>query len=88
MLNHEKMSKSTGNWITLAQCIDRYGVDASRMALADSGDTLDDANFEEDVANSSVLKLFVLEQWIQSNMPKGEELDWSEHDENKYGEWD
>ena len=87
MLNHEKMSKSTGNWITLAQCIDRYGVDASRLALADSGDTLDDANFEEDVANSSVLKLFVLEQWIQSNMPK-EELDWSVHDESNYGEWD
>lgn len=88
MLNHEKMSKSTGNWITLAECIERYGVDASRLALADAGDTLDDANFEEDVANSAVLKLFVLEQWIQSNMPKGESMDWSEHDESKYGEWD
>lgn len=63
-LNHEKMSKSTGNFMTINQCIQKFGSDATRIALADSGDTLDDANFEEPVANAAIMKLFVLEQWI------------------------
>ena len=45
------MSKSTGNFMTLGQCMNKYGTDASRIALADAGDTLDDANFEKAVAN-------------------------------------
>ena len=45
------MSKSTGNFMTLGQCIDEFGTDASRIALADAGDTLDDANFDKNVAN-------------------------------------
>jgi leucyl-tRNA synthetase len=45
MINNMKMSKSTGNFMTIRQCINKYGTDASRLALADSGDTLDDANF-------------------------------------------
>lgn len=45
MINNAKMSKSTGNFMTLRQCIQKYGTDSSRIALADSGDTLDDANF-------------------------------------------
>jgi len=63
-LNHEKMSKSTGNFMTINQCIKKFGSDATRVALADSGDSLDDANFEEPVANAAIMKLFVLEQWI------------------------
>lgn len=63
-LNGEKMSKSTGNFMTLQQCVKKFGSDASRVALADAGDTLDDANFDEQVANAAILKLFVLEQWI------------------------
>lgn len=47
MLNNEKMSKSTGNFLTMDQCIEKYGSDASRIALADAGDFLDDANFDE-----------------------------------------
>ena len=63
-LNHEKMAKSTGNFMTINQCIKKFGSDATRVALADSGDSLDDANFEEPVANAAIMKLFVLEQWI------------------------
>ena len=40
------MSKSLGNFITLEKLISDYGCDASRIALASSGDNLDDANFE------------------------------------------
>jgi len=46
-LNGKKMSKSTGNFMTLNQCLKKFGTDASRIALADAGDTLDDANFDE-----------------------------------------
>lgn len=62
------MSKSTGNFMTLKECINRFGSDASRLALADAGDSLDDANFDEKVANAAIMKLFVLEGWIKTNL--------------------
>lgn len=70
MLNNEKMSKSTGNFMTLKECIQRYGIDVSRIALADAGDSLDDANFDGKTANAAILKLFILEEWIQKHCPK------------------
>jgi leucyl-tRNA synthetase len=39
-LNNDKMSKSTGNFLTLRECIEKFGTDATRLALADGGDTL------------------------------------------------
>jgi leucyl-tRNA synthetase len=68
VLNNEKMSKSTGNFLTLSDCIKQFGVDATRLTLADAGDGLDDANFETDFANASIMKLSVFEKWIQDNL--------------------
>lgn len=68
ILNGEKMSKSTGNFLTVRQCVEQFGVDATRITLADAGDGLDDANFETDVANASILKLYTLEKWMQDNI--------------------
>ena len=70
-LDGEKMSKSTGNFLTLRESIEQFGSDATRIALADAGDSLDDANFEKKVANSAIMKLFVLEDWIKKNLEKG-----------------
>lgn len=64
MLNNAKMSKSTGNFLTLADCVAKFGADASRIAFADAGDTIEDANFEEAVANSNILRLHTLKEWI------------------------
>ena len=64
LVNGKKMSKSEGNFLTIRDCIQKYGVDATRMALADAGDGLDDANFDESVANASILKLYTFEKWI------------------------
>lgn len=86
MLNNKKMSKSTGNFMTLRQCINKFGVEATRIAMADAGDTLDDANFDETVANAAILKLFILEQWIISNCPK--EVDFASHKKEEYDTWD
>jgi leucyl-tRNA synthetase len=65
MLNGEKMSKSTGNFLTLEQAVKKFGADATRLALADAGDGIEDANFEESVANSNILKLFELRKWCE-----------------------
>ena len=40
------------------------------MALADAGDGLDDANFDELVANSAILRLYVFEKWISEEIRK------------------
>jgi leucyl-tRNA synthetase len=62
------MSKSTGNFLTIRDCIEKFGVDATRLTLADSGDSLDDANFETEFANNAILKLFTFEEWIKKNI--------------------
>jgi leucyl-tRNA synthetase len=58
MIGGEKMSKSKGNFMTLDEVVKKYGADATRLALADAGDGIGDANFEEDVADSSVSHRF------------------------------
>ena len=64
VLNKEKMSKSTGNFLTIKDCITKFGADATRVTLADAGDGLEDANFDTMVANASIMKLYTLEKWI------------------------
>ena len=70
LVNGQKMSKSVGNFMTVRDCIAKYGVDATRIALADAGDTLDDANFDELVANSAILRLYVFERWVAEEIRK------------------
>lgn len=65
MLNGEKMSKSTGNFLTIQGAVEKFGADATRVALADAGDGIEDANFEEAVANANILKLFELRKWCE-----------------------
>ncbi|KAI0594946.1 hypothetical protein F4775DRAFT_572023 [Biscogniauxia sp. FL1348] len=73
LLNGDKMSKSTGNFLTLHESIERYGADAVRVALADAGDGIDDANFEESVANKTILRLYELKKWLQEMLSEVEE---------------
>ena len=87
MLNGDKMSKSSGNFMTVDQCIDKYGADCTRLALADAGDGLDDANFDETVANASVLKLFILEEWIKKSVP-ADGVDFAAEEYANLSEWD
>jgi leucyl-tRNA synthetase len=51
--------------LTINECLERYGADATRIALADAGDTLDDPNFREETANACVLKLKKLYDWVE-----------------------
>lgn len=74
LLNGEKMAKSTGNFMTLNDMVVKYGADASRIALADAGDGVADANFEEDVADNCVLRLFTLRDWIEEQVKNASSL--------------
>ncbi|KAH3661533.1 hypothetical protein OGAPHI_006381 [Ogataea philodendri] len=65
MLNNAKMSKSTGNFLTLTQMVEKFGADATRIALADSGDSVEDANFDESNANAAILRMYTLKDWAE-----------------------
>ncbi|KAK3161037.1 hypothetical protein QOZ80_1BG0070820 [Eleusine coracana subsp. coracana] len=65
MLNSEKMSKSTGNFLTLQEAITEYSSDATRFALADAGDGMDDANFVSETANSAIMRLTKEISWME-----------------------
>ncbi len=60
------MSKSTGNFLALSSAIEKFGADPIRIALADGGDGVDDANFEESTASAAVLKLYELRRWAEA----------------------
>ena len=59
------MSKSTGNFLTMREAIDRFSADGTRLALADAGDTLEDANFVYDKADAGLLRLFTQIEWTK-----------------------
>ncbi|XP_016392597.1 leucine--tRNA ligase, cytoplasmic [Sinocyclocheilus rhinocerous] len=65
LLNSEKMSKSTGNFLTLSQAIAKFSADGMRLALADAGDTVEDANFVEAMADAGILRLFTWVEWMK-----------------------
>jgi len=68
MIDNAKMSKSTGNFVTLKGACEEYSADATRFALADAGDGLEEANFERKSANAAILKLTKEEAWIREAM--------------------
>lgn len=74
MLNNAKMSKSTGNFMTLEQIVEKFGADASRIALADAGDTFEDANFDESNANAAILRLTTLKEWCEEIFKSKDQL--------------
>jgi leucyl-tRNA synthetase len=68
------MSKSDGNYMTVDETLEKYGTSATRMCLADCGDTNEDANFLESTANSMVLKLYTLTKSVEALETSGADL--------------
>ncbi|CAO3587608.1 unnamed protein product [Absidia cylindrospora] len=68
MLDSKKMSKSTGNFMTMSDAVIKYGADATRFALADAGDSVEDANFEDATANAAILRLYTLLEWCEDQI--------------------
>uniref|UniRef100_A0A914DLD1 leucine--tRNA ligase n=1 Tax=Acrobeloides nanus TaxID=290746 RepID=A0A914DLD1_9BILA len=65
LLNNEKMSKSTGNFLTLVDAVEKFGADGMRLGLADAGDGVEDANFVFDMADAGVLRLYNFLTWVK-----------------------
>ena len=65
LLDNEKMSKSTGNFLSLFESVRDFGADATRIALADAGDDVNDANFVRTTCNAAILTLYNLFLFIQ-----------------------
>ncbi|KAM3723058.1 Leucine--tRNA ligase [Dirofilaria immitis] len=63
LLNNEKMSKQTGNFLTLNETVKMFSADGMRISLADAGDYVEDANFVYDMADAAVLRLYNLLAW-------------------------
>ncbi|PXF46531.1 Leucine--tRNA ligase, cytoplasmic [Gracilariopsis chorda] len=68
LLNAEKMSKSTGNFLTLRDAIAQYTADGVRFALADASDTVEDANVAMKTADETILKLWTLVDFVEEAM--------------------
>ena len=68
LLNNEKMSKSTGNFLTLEEAIKKFSADGVRFALSDAGDGIEDANFLEKQADSGLLRLFNVLEWTKETL--------------------
>uniref|UniRef100_A0A915DUH3 Methionyl/Leucyl tRNA synthetase domain-containing protein n=1 Tax=Ditylenchus dipsaci TaxID=166011 RepID=A0A915DUH3_9BILA len=65
LLNNEKMSKNTGNFLTLYESIERFSADGMRLSLADAGDDVQDANFVFDMADAGILRLYNFLKWVE-----------------------
>ncbi|KAB0363631.1 hypothetical protein FD754_007787 [Muntiacus muntjak] len=74
LLNSEKMSKSTGNFLTLSQAVDKFSADGMRLALADAGDTVEDANFVEAMADAGILRLYTWVEWVKEMVANWDSL--------------
>jgi leucyl-tRNA synthetase len=73
-LDGEKMSKSTGNFLTLTQAIDDFSADGMRLTLADCSDSIDDANFERKSADRGLLRLHTQIKWVEEQLANAAKL--------------
>jgi leucyl-tRNA synthetase len=67
MVDGEKMAKSKGNVYTAVDLTQRFGADASRIAMGSAGDSMGDANLLMKEVDEAILKLSALEMWLQEN---------------------
>lgn len=59
------MSKSEGNFLTLTEAVEKFSADGTRLCLADSGDSIEDANFIESTADAGILRLYNFIEWVK-----------------------
>jgi leucyl-tRNA synthetase len=81
------MSKSTGNFITLIDAIEEYGADATRLACALAGDSINDANFTRENANAAILQLSTFEMFANKYLEQKGSMR-KKGDESPYGTFD
>lgn len=73
-VNHEKMSKSKGNFFTVKDYCEKYSSDAGRIGLAMAGDTVEDSNIELAEVENCILRLTQLEVTIEELVQQMESM--------------
>ncbi|TMW63632.1 hypothetical protein Poli38472_002573 [Pythium oligandrum] len=73
-IDGKKMSKSVGNFLTVRDCAEEFGADATRFACADAGDGMDDANFALETCKMAILRLTTEEDWIKKTLEDSDKL--------------
>ncbi|GFS17465.1 leucine--tRNA ligase, cytoplasmic [Elysia marginata] len=68
LLNSQKMSKSTGNFCTMKEAIERFSADGMRLTLAGAGDGIENANFVEKEAEANMLRLHSFLTWVRHTL--------------------
>src|SRR3989344_3328945 len=71
MVNNEKMSKSKGNFFTMRELYAKHGPDIVRLAAANAGEGMDDANYDMEFLETAKRKLEELHAFINGNYDKG-----------------
>eukprot|EP01112_Ceratiomyxa_fruticulosa_P016056 TRINITY_DN4815_c0_g6_i1.p1 TRINITY_DN4815_c0_g6~~TRINITY_DN4815_c0_g6_i1.p1 ORF type:complete len:1112 (+),score=284.52 TRINITY_DN4815_c0_g6_i1:32-3367(+) len=69
--NGDKMSKLKGNFVIVHDAVKMFSADGMRFALANAGDGLEDANFEDEVANNGILRLYTQLLWVKDILEGG-----------------
>lgn len=73
LVDNKKMSKSEGNFLTLADAVGRFSADATRFACADAGDGNDDANFAFETVDMAIKKLVKELEWMKATLAANED---------------
>lgn len=74
LLNSSKMSKSEGNFLTLSEAVKKFSADGMRLCLADAGDSVEDANFVETMADAGILRLYTFIEWVKEILENKDKL--------------
>lgn len=51
--------------MTLTEATKKFSADGMRLCLADSGDSIEDANFVESMADAGILRLYTFIEWVK-----------------------
>tara|TARA_Y100000310_G_scaffold109961_1_gene108436 strand:- start:693 stop:3554 length:2862 start_codon:yes stop_codon:yes gene_type:complete len=71
MVDNEKMSKSKGNFFTMRELYERHGPDIIRLTAANSGEGVNDANYDMSFLETAKRKLADVYDFIKQNYNKG-----------------
>jgi len=81
LVDAEKMAKSKGNFLMMDDTVEKYSCDGTRIACADAGDSLEDANFSRETADNSILTLFTEKNWFRETVEMQDSLRGDDEDE-------
>jgi len=51
--------------MTLEDAVNKFSADGMRFCLADAGDSIEDANFVESMADAGILRLYTFIEWVK-----------------------